>query len=98
MSQSRASGISRKAPARPRRTRSRPPALITYSTIASRRMPGLVRQTRVLANRPFAAACYRRRMSWRYDVVGFLGGDFGLAVADRNSVRVLDATGRLEKK
>jgi glycosyltransferase involved in cell wall biosynthesis len=34
-------------------------------------------------------------MSWRYDVVGFLGGDFGLAVAARNSLRALRATGRL---
>jgi glycosyltransferase involved in cell wall biosynthesis len=32
---------------------------------------------------------------WKYDVVGFLGGDFGLAVAARNSVRALAATGRL---
>jgi glycosyltransferase involved in cell wall biosynthesis len=37
-------------------------------------------------------------MSWRYDVVGFLGGDFGLAVAARNSIRALDATGRLEER
>jgi glycosyltransferase involved in cell wall biosynthesis len=34
-------------------------------------------------------------MPWRYDVVGFLGGDFGLGVAARNSVRALEATGRL---
>ena len=34
-------------------------------------------------------------MSWRYDVVGFLGGDFGLAVAARNTLRALAATGRL---
>jgi glycosyltransferase involved in cell wall biosynthesis len=37
-------------------------------------------------------------MSWRYDVVGFLGGDFGLAVAARNTIRALEATERLEKK
>jgi glycosyltransferase involved in cell wall biosynthesis len=37
-------------------------------------------------------------MRWRYDVVGFLGGDFGLAVAARNTIRALEATGRLEKK
>jgi glycosyltransferase involved in cell wall biosynthesis len=34
-------------------------------------------------------------MPWRYDVVGFLGGDFGLGVAARNSVRALEATDRL---
>jgi glycosyltransferase involved in cell wall biosynthesis len=34
-------------------------------------------------------------MSWRYDVVGFLGGDFGLAVAARNTIRALEATGRM---
>jgi glycosyltransferase involved in cell wall biosynthesis len=34
-------------------------------------------------------------MSWRYDVVGFLGGDFGLAVAARNTIRALEMTGRM---
>ena len=33
-------------------------------------------------------------MSWRYDVVGFLSGDFGLSVAARNTVRALGASGR----
>ena len=42
-----------------------------------------------------AGACYRRPMSWRYDVVGFLGGDFGLGVAARNSIRALRTTERL---
>ena len=42
-----------------------------------------------------AGACYRRPMSWRYDVVGFLGGDFGLGVAARNSVRGLEASDRM---
>lgn len=34
-------------------------------------------------------------MTWQYRVVGFLNGDFGLAVAARNTVRALDASGRL---
>lgn len=34
-------------------------------------------------------------MPWRYDVVGYLGGDFGLGVAARNSVRALEASRRL---
>lgn len=42
----------------------------------------------------FAGACYRRRMPWRYDVVGFLGSDFGLAVAARNTVHALSAASR----
>jgi glycosyltransferase involved in cell wall biosynthesis len=33
-------------------------------------------------------------MSWEYDVVGFLRGDFGLSVAARNTVRALAASGR----
>jgi glycosyltransferase involved in cell wall biosynthesis len=61
-------------------------------------MPELVRQDRGNANKGASRACYRRRMSWRYDVVGFLGGDFGLAVAARNTIRALEATGRMEKK
>ena len=36
-------------------------------------------------------------MSWRYDVVGFLGGNFGLGIAARNSMRSLAATGRLDR-
>jgi glycosyltransferase involved in cell wall biosynthesis len=35
---------------------------------------------------------------WRYDIVGFLGGDFGLAVAARNTIRALEATRRLDRK
>jgi glycosyltransferase involved in cell wall biosynthesis len=37
-------------------------------------------------------------MSWRYNVVGFLEEHFGLAIAARNSVRVLSATSRLERQ
>ncbi len=33
-------------------------------------------------------------MSWRYDVVGFLGSEFGLAVAARNTVHALSAASR----
>jgi glycosyltransferase involved in cell wall biosynthesis len=33
-------------------------------------------------------------MPWRYDVVGFLGGDFGLATAARNTLLALRASGR----
>ena len=46
---------------------------------------------------PTGSSCdawYRRRMSWRYDVVGFLDGDFGLAVAARNTVQALAASSR----
>jgi glycosyltransferase involved in cell wall biosynthesis len=34
-------------------------------------------------------------MAWRYHVVGFLDGQFGLAIAARNSIRALSETGRL---
>ena len=37
-------------------------------------------------------------MRWSYEVVGFLGGDFGLAVAARNSAQALGATGRLGER
>ncbi len=33
-------------------------------------------------------------MPWRYDVVGFLGGDFGLTVAARNTIQALTASSR----
>jgi glycosyltransferase involved in cell wall biosynthesis len=33
-------------------------------------------------------------MPWRYDVVGFFGGDFGLAVAARNTIQALSASCR----
>jgi hypothetical protein len=34
-------------------------------------------------------------LSPTFDVIGFLGSDLGLAVAARNSIRVLEATGRM---
>jgi hypothetical protein len=30
---------------------------------------------------------------WKYDLVAFLDGDFGLAVAARNTLRALEASG-----
>ena len=33
-------------------------------------------------------------MAWEYDVIGFLGSDFGLSVAARNTVRALSASRR----